>query len=86
MVAMQRRNRSLLSLGIIALLFACALPARADLPTGLTGVELGNPDPDSGFTTDAALSTITIKGGGGDVWGADDEAFLVYRPSLVTSP
>ena len=60
---MQSRNGWFYSLGLIGLLLACALPARADLPAGLTGVELGNPDPDSGFTTDAALSTITIKGG-----------------------
>jgi hypothetical protein len=80
MVAMQRRNGSPLSLGIIALLLACALPARADIPTGLTGVELGTPDPDSSFTTDATLGTITIKGGGGDIWGNDDEGFLVSRP------
>jgi hypothetical protein len=87
-VAMKYQKVGLFCCSLGLLVSALALPAGAapppslppPLPTGLTGVELGNPDPDSGFTTDAALSTITIKGGGADVWGADDEAFLVYRP------
>jgi hypothetical protein len=78
---MQRRNSWLYPLGLIALLFACALPARADLPPDLKGQDFGGPDQPGSYTTDKTKGTITVVAGGNDIWGTSDQGFFVFKES-----
>jgi hypothetical protein len=80
---MPHRIRWPFGLGLIGLLFACALPVRADLPSGLKGQDLGAPSISGSFTTDASKGTLTIVAGGSDIWGAADEGYFVYVPATA---
>src|ERR1043166_3869700 len=76
---MHRRNGWFTPWGLVGLLFACALPACADLPTGLKGQDFGEPDQPGSYTTDATKGTLTVIAGGNDIWGAADQGFFVFR-------
>ena len=57
---MQSRNGWFYSLGLIGLLLACALPARADLPPNLMGQDFGGPDQPGSYTTDQTKGTQSL--------------------------
>jgi hypothetical protein len=67
------------ALSLCGLIFAGALPARADLPPDLKSQDLGTPADSGSFTTDAAKGTITVVAGGTDIWGTADDGFFVFK-------
>jgi len=44
------------------------------------GLDIGGPSQAGSYTYNAAAGTFTVRGGGGDVWGAADQFYYVHQP------
>jgi hypothetical protein len=62
-----------------ALLFAVALPARAQLPNNFVAKDIGQPGA-AGSTAADAGGVFTIKGSGVDIWDTADQFQFAYQP------